>query len=247
MDGVHLEMLPQPDDTTCGPTCLHAVYRYFADQVPLSEVIEHCPKLEEGGTLAALLGCHAMQRGYRATIYSFNLSVFDPTWFRSPQADLSQKLRQQLESKNEPKLQTASHAYLEYLRLGGIIKMEDLTRKLIRDYLNRSIPVLAGLSATYLYQTAREFGPNYDPDDIRGIPAGHFVVLCGYNRETKMVRVADPYLPNPIAPKDHYYTVNVDRVVCAILLGILTYDANLLILQPPHHKGKHSGDIDRRE
>ena len=69
-------------------------------------------------------------------------------------------------------------------------------------------------------------------DDIRGTPVGHFVVLCGYNRDTKMVRIADPYLPNPFAPRDNYYEVNVDRVVCAILLGILTYDANLLILRP---------------
>ncbi len=24
-----LTMLPQPDETTCGPTCLHAIYRYW--------------------------------------------------------------------------------------------------------------------------------------------------------------------------------------------------------------------------
>ena len=30
-----LEILNQPDDVTCGPTCLHAVYRYF--DVPESE------------------------------------------------------------------------------------------------------------------------------------------------------------------------------------------------------------------
>ena len=26
-----LDIRPQPDQTTCGPTCLHAVYRYFND------------------------------------------------------------------------------------------------------------------------------------------------------------------------------------------------------------------------
>jgi hypothetical protein len=34
------------------------------------------------------------------------------------------------------------------------------------------------LSATYLYQTKREFDNEYD--DIRGNPVGHFVVICGY-------------------------------------------------------------------
>src|SRR5437762_675447 len=30
-----VETLPQPDETTCGPTCLHAVYRYWGDREPL--------------------------------------------------------------------------------------------------------------------------------------------------------------------------------------------------------------------
>lgn len=42
----------QPDTTTCGPTCLHAVYRHFGDQI-------------------------ALARGYRATIHTWNLEVFD--------------------------------------------------------------------------------------------------------------------------------------------------------------------------
>ena len=231
MDGVHLEIQPQPDDTTCGPTCLHAVYRYFHDESPLEQVISECQQLDEGGTLAPMLGCHALRRGYRARVYSFNVRVLDPTWFTLAGVDLQAKLRAQLAVKRDAKLQTASRAYLEFLRSGGEIRMRDLTRQLIRKYLSRSIPILAGLSATYLYQTARELATTSEPDDIRGTPVGHFVVLCGYNRDTKMVRIADPYLPNPFAPRDNYYEVNVDRVVCAILLGILTYDANLLILR----------------
>jgi hypothetical protein len=77
----------------------------------------------------------------------------------------------------------------------------------------------------------REWGPTFQHDDIRGLPAGHFVVLCGYDRQLKRVRIADPYLANPLAPKQHYYEIPVDRVMCAILLGILTYDANLLVLE----------------
>ena len=32
-----ITILPQPDDTTCGPTCLHAVYGYYDDSIPLQE------------------------------------------------------------------------------------------------------------------------------------------------------------------------------------------------------------------
>jgi hypothetical protein len=224
------------------------MYRYFGHALPLEQVIAETGQLDSGGTLASWLGCHALQRGYEAKIYTFNLRVLDPTWFRREGTPLSEKLLAQLEHKNDPKLRTATEAYLQFLQLGGEIGMEDLTRQLIRKYLLASVPILAGLSSTYLYQNAREYGPNCDADDVRGVPQGHFVVLCGYDRGAKMVRVADPYLTNPYAPSDNYYWVGVDRLVCAILLGVLTYDANLLILTPgKQHKGMARGDLDHRQ
>ena len=93
------------------------------------------------------------------------------------------------------------------------------------------MPVLTGLSATYLHRTAREYGPTCEPDSVRGEPTGHFVVLCGYNKETREVLVADPLETNPVSGGNRY-VVSIDRVICAILLGILTYDANLLIIEP---------------
>jgi hypothetical protein len=225
------DILPQPDEITCGPTCLHALYGYYGDDLPLDQVIAGVPMLEGGGTLAVLLACHALRRGYRALIYTYKLQLFDPTWLTAGGPDLREKLRRQMEFKHDPRLQAASRAYLEFLDLGGELRFEDLTTALIRKYLNRSVPLITGLSATYLYRTPREFGPQADYDDIRGEPSGHFVVLCGYDREARTVRIADPLLPNPLAPAQVYET-SIDRVLCAILLGVLTYDANLLIIQP---------------
>ncbi|OHB85109.1 MAG: hypothetical protein A2V98_22365 [Planctomycetes bacterium RBG_16_64_12] len=227
---LQFEILPQPDDTACGPTCLHALYAYYGHEVPLESVIRETPRLEEGGTLAVMLGCHALRRGFQATIYSYNLQVFDPTWFAPGAGLLAKKLAAQAAAKESPKLRTATAAYLEFLGLGGVIHMEDLTTSLIRKYLKRGTPILTGLSATYLYRNARESGPNSDSDDVRGLPAGHFVLLRGYDPASRGVLVADPLMPNPLAPQP-YYVVSVDRVICAILLGILTYDANLLIIE----------------
>ncbi len=226
-----LDMLPQPDDVTCGPTCLHAVYRYFGDDVSLDEVIQRTPQLEDGGTLAVLLGCDALKNGYDATIYTYNLTVFDPTWFRYSDAHLVDKIRSQLQHKESRKLHTASRGYLEFLSLGGKLRMQDLSRDLIVDHLNQSVPVLTGLSSTYLYQDRREVNATQEPDDVRGTPQGHFVVLRGYNRDKKLVRVADPYQKNPWS-KNLDYEVPIERVICSILLGVLTYDANLLVIRP---------------
>jgi hypothetical protein len=194
--------------------------------------------LDEGGTLGVLLGCHALRHGFRATIFTYNLQVFDPTWFRPPFGRLSAKLREQMAAKDVPKLHTATRAYLEFLEGGGEILMEDLTANLIRKYVKREVPVLTGLSATYLYQDPREIGRISVPDDVRGSPAGHFVVLCGYDALTRGVLIADPLMPNPMA-RGHHYVIGLDRVICAILLGILTYDANLLIIEPPRKQRRN--------
>jgi hypothetical protein len=67
---------------------------------------------------------------------------------------------------------------------------------------------------------------------VAGHPAGHFVVLCGYDPESREVLVADPLRENP-AFEPHLYRVGIQRVLGAVLLGVLTHDANLLVLTPP--------------
>lgn len=54
----------QPDGVSCGPTCLHAIYRYYANAISLDQTIADAPCLKTGGTLAVLLGCDALKRGY---------------------------------------------------------------------------------------------------------------------------------------------------------------------------------------
>jgi hypothetical protein len=226
-----LRMLPQPDETTCGPTCLQAVYNYWGGKVQLAEVIERTHKLKHGGTFAIFLACDALRQGYQATIYTYNLTVFDPTWF-VPGVDIAERLeRQREEKKHDARLQHVTEGYLEFLRLGGRLRLTDLSRPLIRGLLRRNLPIITGLSSTYLYRAAREYGPDDVPDDIRGLPAGHFVVIAGYDREKRSVLVADPYWRHPYSPS-HEYWVSIDRLIGAVLLGIVTHDANLLVVYP---------------
>jgi hypothetical protein len=231
-----LEIQRQPDDATCGQTCLHAVYRYFDDDLPLDTLIDEVPQLEGGGTLAVNLANHALRRGYRALIYTYNLTVFDPSWFEGRPPDLVERLRAQVRVKEDRKLAEATEAYLEFLRLGGELEMEDLTPALLRRWLQQDRPILTGLSATFLYRTARETGTDtLAEDDLRGVPTGHFVVLCGWDAEERTVRVGDPLEDDPRF-QDHIYWLPVERVINAVLLGVLTYDANLLLLEPPQRR-----------
>ena len=112
-----VKMLPQPDETTCGPTCLHAVYRYWGEDARLAEVIARTRKMELGGTFAIFLACDALRQGYQATIYTYNLTVFDPTWF-VPGVDIAERLQRQREVKQDARLQQVTEGYLEFLQPG---------------------------------------------------------------------------------------------------------------------------------
>ena len=222
----------QPDDVTCGPTCLQALYQFYNDPVPLKNVIREVKQLKNGGTMAVMLANHALHRGYQAHLYTYNLNVFDPTWFKHPSRKIAQFLREQMEFKSKRrKLKVASLAYIKFIELGGKLHYAELDENFIKGYLRRSIPILTGLSATYLYGTPREI-PQYDIyDSIKGEPSGHFVVITGYDEEKNLVSVADPVEPNPLG-KGQLYSVGFTRLINSIMLGILTYDANLLIIEP---------------
>lgn len=226
---LNFDITRQPNLETCGPTCLHAVYSFYEDPIPLDQVIREVQSLEEGGTLAVLLASHALQRGYRAEMFTYNLRIFDPTWFGLARSELERRLQERIQVREGKKLRLASEAYLRFLESGGTLRMEDLSPSLLRGYLDQGCPILTGLSSTYLYQAPREVGIH--DDDIRGDPQGHFVVLAGHDRDTDRVLVADPLGGTPWVQSSHY-AVGLDRLINAILLGVLTYDANLLILRP---------------
>ena len=221
---------PQPDDATCGPACLHALYRYWNVDIPLEQIIAEVGSVPNGGTFAVNLALHAMDRGFKSTIYTSNLHLFDPTWFDPNGRDLREGLAEQMTVKEDPKLRLASQAYLDYLNRGGSISMEDISFDLMSEILLADCPLIVGLSCTWLYRCARETA-EHGPDDIRGESTGHFVVVYDVDRVNRQFRVADPYGDHPFSD-EHCYSIGAARMIGAIMLGIVTYDAKLLLLTP---------------
>ena len=217
----------QPDDVTCGPTCLTQIYRYYGCQRTVSQVIQETPRNPDGGTLAVYLGTSALRNGFRATIYSYNLRVFDPTWRTLRPSALVTKLQKRAHAVESRRLRHTLNAYITYLKAGGAVQFRELNTRLIVEILARGCPILTGLSATYLYQTEREFLEEYD--DIRGEPVGHFVVICGYYPRGDRFIVRDPSSHIPFS-RTGKYSVSAERLIAAIFLGDATYDAVLLVL-----------------
>src|SRR5690606_10587572 len=121
-----LEVAPQPDDKARCPTCPPAVYRYFGDAIDLTAVAAAESPLPGGGTLAVWLANHALKRGYKATIYTYNLQVFDPSWFTGD-ANIADRLRAQALATSEEKLGHATEPYLEFLSMGGRLRLGENT------------------------------------------------------------------------------------------------------------------------
>jgi hypothetical protein len=225
----------QPDDVTCGPTSLRKVYNFYGLEIELDEVLETLERNDDGGTLAVFLGMAALRQGFRTRIYSYDLQIFDPTWATLDPDALKAKIRARFPYLADAGRKRAAAAYVRYLEMGGELAFDDLTPPLLRGIIDRGHPILAGLSATYLYGFRRErwdeqAGGLVD-DDVAGEPTGHFVVISGYQQWGRQLTVLDPSAHVPKSDEGRVH-VGADRLINAILLGDATYDAVLLELWP---------------
>src|SRR5262245_29372733 len=122
----------QPDECSCGPTCLLQVYRYYGDLMPFDELCEGITRHADGGTLAVHLASAALHQGYEARITSWNYRLFDPTWARLETGALRAKLRARAAVSRDRKRRGALLAYDDFLCEGGKLELGvDLTPALL--------------------------------------------------------------------------------------------------------------------
>lgn len=220
----------QPDLTTCGPTSLRSIYKFYGDDISTAEIVSQISQFEDGGgTFAVILGRHALKRGYRVRIISYNINIFDPTWFHLDMETLKGLLKRRLSLKdNPPKQEHLLKEYISFLTEGGQIEFKELSEGLLQNLISSGTPILTGLSSTWLYQSEREDSSTNEFDPVAGDPAGHFVVINGF--KDNIFKICDPYSDNPFIV-GHYYEVDVDRLLNSILLGISSFDGNLLLVE----------------
>ena len=144
----YIPILPQPCDTSCGPTSLHAVYSFFQLETELREIIDSVHCLDEGGTLGVMLGLDALRRGFKATIYSYNLRLFDPCWSELTNQEIVDKLEAQLKYKSGKKFTEETRAFQQFLQNGGELCFDDLTPELLRHWKQSRLIDLTHCSCT---------------------------------------------------------------------------------------------------
>ena len=63
-----VERILQPDEVTCGPTCLRKVYAFYGDIVGMPAVLGALDRNEDGGTLAVFLAIAALKAAGRSAL-----------------------------------------------------------------------------------------------------------------------------------------------------------------------------------
>jgi hypothetical protein len=221
----------QPDDESCGITCLQAVYNHYGVETTLEQLKGQIEHWQTGGTVSVNLARNALSKGFAAEIYTYNVKIFDPTWKALAPKELEKKLKQRQRKIRSKKQKKVIGFYLDFIRKGGVLRFDDLDEALfdrLHEKKDKHRPIICGLSATYLYQTMRETADNQE-DDIVGQPVGHFVVVSGWDPLKRIVTISDPLRKNPIS-ETGIYKLPFTRFSNAVMLGILTYDENLLVI-----------------
>lgn len=225
---LNLQVDRQPDDESCGITCLKAIYDYYAHPVTLAKLRNEIEHWRTGGTVSVNLARHALAQGFDAEIYTYNVKIFDPTWKALPSGELAGKLRERHRRVRGKKQKEVIRYYQDFLKRGGRVRFDDLDEELMERLFRRHTPVICGLSATWLYQQPRETHDN-EEDDVAGNPVGHFVVVGGWDAAARMVTIHDPLRRNPFS-ETGTYRLPFAKFSNAVMLGILTYDENLLAI-----------------
>lgn len=71
----------QPDDVTCGPTCLRKVYSFYGLDASHDDVIASLERNEDGGTLAVFLGIAALVYAFFIKALGILLFAVEIGWF----------------------------------------------------------------------------------------------------------------------------------------------------------------------
>lgn len=221
--------LPQPTQSSAGPTSLRMILAFHGMAVPHDEMLEVLPLDPEDGARGPQIGLAALRCGFQVTIIPYERCILRPQWSTLPPATLLEHLeRVGLDGSDAgPRGEgVLARIYADYLRAGGELRFAPLSRELLVSYLQQHTPLIAALDAEYLYAASTA------ADHEAGPRQAHFLVVGGYDAATDEFAVSDPWYDIPLANTGGRYRIPSDRLVTAVLLGAEANDAELIAIRP---------------
>lgn len=227
---MRLNILPQINHQLSGAETLRGIYAYYGEDISMDDLVVSTTRFSNRRLRPLALAIDALERGYAVTVHCCDTRIFDLSWMGLVSSELKEKLEYHKSKADSVHLTQTFDAYIQILEKGGTIDLSEINRAVIRKAVELKAPIIAAVSATHLFHSKREYLDSKDRpvlDDAKGKTAGHLVAVTAW--VGKEITLHDPYLANPITGKAKY-KVYISRLMRSILLGVLSYDAQMVVI-----------------
>lgn len=206
MKTIFWEVTPQtqPTSSTCSPTALSILLGYYGEGLSPLEIEAAVPQSinengEKMGTVNQQMATWCLNRGYKASIYTFDCQIIDQSWSGLGKEEIIKRLELRKNGWVVPALgedwtKEYVQSYIDFLNAGGqLIIAQAVTSKLLYDLIAKG-PFLPCVSYSTMYGASRTRidNDNESPDDdINGRALNHSIVVCGVDESGNFL-IADP-------------------------------------------------------
>lgn len=208
----------------CGPMCLKNTYDYLGKQKTLKQIFKEMDVDEDTPTYLPQLARNLHSNNIQTTIVSSQSKVINFAWKDSTKAEIIAKLKRCVVRSKRPEMITewdkeTLHT-LFYLQEGGDIKIDNITKELVNNYLQKGKIIITCVETSWLWGNRKIKGKAIF-NDVLGDQSGHFVVITGIKNDKYII--SDPY---PLNAKNEIKEISQDHLIVATLI----WDAALIVI-----------------
>jgi ABC-type bacteriocin/lantibiotic exporter with double-glycine peptidase domain len=205
----------------CGICCVRTLSGFYGKKVFSKQVLEKCD-LHPFGVFTVDLGLFLLEEGFDVDIYSFDLSLVNPSWSKSSETELLERLKELYlgDEFNRKKLEKT----ISFIECGGRFKVKIPEEKMLIDSIKKKVPVMISVNASVLYDKRSDLA--------------HFVVVNGFTKNSFIV--SDPFFEGE-------YSVSKKKLLFAWFTESINSSGYLLKITPSKKLKKHEKLLDEVE
>lgn len=205
--------LQEVGSKTCGPSCLENIYTSFGIDKSLSKILSDLGITDQDATHLPQLARHLNDNDIETVIVSSNPFSVSPSWKTKPKDKIIEKLKKWVLHNYKDSYLRETLFLLFYLQEGGELHIEDLSTKVIDEYIASGHLVLCCLEESWLWGKRKISGKS-EYHDVKGHARGHFVTIIGQTESEYIVN--DPY-PTQIPDRQGIYNIPKDQLFIATI------------------------------
>jgi len=207
---LNVPLLKQKYKVGCGLAAMSMVYKYFGKEILERQISKEIGGLTRWGSFFVEHALMARNLGFKVTCHSYNIKHFDPADIKLSRAKLIKKTKALIRKERKASNKRWLKSFLKVLQSDIDFKMEMPSLDVLREFLNRGLPVIIGVNSAVLFEKKRN------------LRSGHYVVLTGY-KDNKFY-YNDPY-------KGKSCSITADKLIFALSNNVFDSSAYLIVIR----------------